>query len=179
MIIGVLKNLKLPNISVILLSDHILHHTLSLDSTAILTLPITRCNSNFWFPKAIIDNPFLAYGIFLAFDSVFRAISNYSVVSLFSSEFCVFFSFFRTVERGIWWSIFKDDSVRDRECVLRFRIKVIIGRFIRIVMIRKTFPFTKVKLASWLSAFKRSYLALFVSESVILTVPSRQEVATA
>ncbi len=49
----------------------------------------------------------------------------------------------------------------------------------RIVMVRKTFPLIKIRLVSWLSAFKWSYLASFASESVILRVLSRLKAATA
>ncbi len=99
---NILKNFEISNISIIfLLSDHILHPTFNFSSTAILTLSIIRYDSNSWFPKTIINNPFLAYGIFLALDSVFRATFNYSVASLFNLEFYVLLSFFKTIKRDI------------------------------------------------------------------------------
>jgi len=46
-IMSILKDFEMPNISVIfLLSDHTLHSIFSFGSTAILTLPIIRYDSN-------------------------------------------------------------------------------------------------------------------------------------
>ncbi len=46
-IMSILKDFEMPNISIIfLLSDHTLHPIFNFSSTAILTLSIIKCDSN-------------------------------------------------------------------------------------------------------------------------------------